>query len=73
MDKKDILEMCAVGICAYNGFTSFYTNNEFIAYLISNFDTFSHNGNIPDSILEYYQSVLVNGEFDYLNNLCQRK
>lgn len=72
-DKKDILEMCAIGICAYNGFTSFYINDEFIAYLISNFDTFCHNGNIPNDILEYYQSVLVNGEFDYLNNFLYKK
>lgn len=72
-DKKDILEMCAVGICAYNGFTSFYTNNEFIAYLISNFDMFCNNGKIPSMMIEYYQSVLVNGDIDYLNNFLYKK
>ncbi len=72
-DKKDILEMCAVGICAYNGFNSFYINSEFLAYLISNFDTFSSNNNIPDDMLEYYQDVLVNGNIDYLNNFMYKK
>ena len=72
-DKKDILEMCAIGICAYNGFTTFYTNNQFLAYLVSNFDTFSENGNIPEDMLEYYQDVLVNGNIDYLNNYIYKK
>ena len=72
-DKQDILEMCAIGICAYNGFTSFYTNKEFLAYLISNFDTFSSNGKIPKDMLEYYESVLINGNIDYLNNFMYKK
>ena len=72
-DKQDILEMCAVGICAYNGFTNFYTNKEFLAYLISNFDKFSNNGKIPSEMLEYYESVLVNGNIDYLNNFMFKK
>lgn len=72
-DKQDILEMCAIGICAYNGFTSFYTNKEFLAYLISNFDTFSSNGKIPKDLLEYYESVLINGNIDYLNNFMYKK
>lgn len=72
-DKKDILEMCAIGICAYNKFSSFYINKEFISYLISNFDTFAHNGKIPPEMIEYYRSVLVDGEIDYLNNYLYKK
>lgn len=72
-DKKDILEMCAVGICAYNGFKEFYTNKEFIGYLITNFDAYCRNGKIPEIMVDYYYSVLVNGEIDYLNNFLYKR
>ena len=38
--KKDILELCAIGICAYNDFNVLYTSKEFISYLIDNIDKF---------------------------------
>lgn len=72
-DKHDILEMCAIGICAYNKFTIFYTNDEFLKYLASNFDAFCNNGKIPKEMLEYYESVLINGNIDYLNNYLYKK
>lgn len=72
-DKKDILEMCAIGICAYNNFKSFYTNKEFLAYLMTNFDVFSENGKIPPLMILYYRSVLVDGNIDYLNNFMYKK
>ena len=72
-DKKDILEMCAIGICAYNNFNSFYTNKEFLAYLIANFDVFRENGNIPSNMIDYYHDVFVNGNIDYLNNYVFKK
>ena len=56
-DKKDIVELCAVGICAYNGFNTFYTNKEFLAYLFENLPIFKDNGRIPTDIYEYYKSV----------------
>lgn len=72
-DKKDILMMCAIGICAYNGFSNFYINNEFIIYLMNNLELFRENGQIPDEIYEYYCDVLLNGNIDYLNNFLNRK
>lgn len=72
-DKKDILEMCAIGICAYNGFSSFYTNKEFLAYLIANFETFVNGDKIPKEMMDYYYSVLVDGNIDYLNNYMFKK
>ena len=65
--------MCAVGICAYNGFSNFYINDSVIKHFIMNFDSFCNNGKIPSQILEYYQSVLVNGEYEYLNNFLYKK
>ena len=67
-DKKDIMEMCAIGVCAYNRFQAFYCNNEFLKYLSENFDLFLENGNIPDDIAKYYELVFVNGNIDYMNS-----
>lgn len=71
-DKKDILEMCAIGVCAYNHFQSFYSNNEFLRYLFENFDLFLQNGNIPLDIAEYYELVFVNGNIDYMNSYLDK-
>lgn len=67
-DKKDIMEMCAIGVCAYNRFQTFYSNNEFLKYLSENFDLFLENGNIPEDIAKYYELVFVNGNIDYMNS-----
>lgn len=72
-DKRDILELCAIGICAYNGFKTFYANKEFIAYLMDHLVIFKENGRIPAEMYDYYRSVLVDGNIDYLNNYMFKK
>lgn len=67
-DKQDILELCAIGVCAFNKFENFYTNKEFISYLIDNLDMFLENGSIPKRFQEYYIDVFSRGHVDYLNN-----
>ena len=67
-DKQDILEMCAIGICAYNKFDTFYTNKEFISYLIDNLEMYLENGRVPSMMQEYYIDVFARGHVDYLNN-----
>lgn len=67
-DKKNILEMCAIGICAYNHFETYYTSREFINFLIDNLDMYLENGNIPSFMKEYYIDVFLRGNIDYLNN-----
>ena len=72
-DKKDILEMCAIGVCAYNRFQTFYTNREFLSYLMENFEMFLENGRIPEDVAEYYQTIFVNGNVDYMNSYLDKK
>lgn len=67
-DKQDILEICAIGICAYNKFERFFTNKEFISYLIDNLEMFFENGAIPQVMQEYYVDVFARGNVDYLND-----
>lgn len=66
--KKDIIELCAIGICAYNHFDKLYTSKDFISYLIDNLDMFLENGNIPKYMKEYYIDVFLRGNVDYVNN-----
>lgn len=71
-DKRNILEMCAIGICAYNKLTVLYTNKEFISYLIDNLDVLLENNRIPKMMQEYYIDVFSRGKVDYLNNFIDR-
>jgi len=66
--KKDIVQLCAIGICAYNHFDTLHTSKEFISYLIDNLDMFLENGHIPKYMKEYYIDVLLRGHVEYLNN-----
>ena len=67
-DKQDILEMCAIGICAFNSFSHFYSNGEFIKYLIENIDMYLENGAIPREMRNYYVDVFMRGNVNYLND-----
>ncbi len=71
-DKQDILEMCAIGICSYNKFDRYFTNKEFISYLIDNLEMFLDNGHVPQKMQEYYIDVFARGKVDYLNNFLLR-
>lgn len=65
-DKIDILELCAIGVCAYNDFDELYSNKDFIAYLEDNLDKFKPN--IPEYIYKYYQDIFINKNIDYMSN-----
>ncbi len=66
--KRDILELCAIGICAYNHFRQCFTSKEFIGYVLENLDMYLENGNLPKMMQEYYIDVFSRGNVDYLNN-----
>ena len=66
--NKDILELCSIGICAYNKLSVLHTSREFIEYVIDNVEMFLEHGNIPGIIQEYYIDVFNRGKVDYLNS-----
>lgn len=72
-DKHDILELCIVGLCAYNDILYYNTSNEFIYYVMNNIDTFLNNIDIPDILKEYYQEVFINNNIIYLNDFLYKK
>lgn len=84
-DKKDILEICAIGICAYNRLSEYYINKNFLNYIKNILETISYKevelsselkrfrANIPDEMFDYYCDVFVNGNIDYLNNYLYKK
>lgn len=67
-DMKDIREMCAIGICAYNHFGSLNTSDAFLEYLQSNLELFLQNPTIPSDIKVYYQTVFKDNAKEYMND-----
>ena len=67
-DRQDILELCSIGICAYNKLSVLHTSKDFIEYVVDNVEMFLEHGNIPSTMQEYYIDVFNRGNVDYLNN-----
>ncbi len=70
--NKDILELCSIGICAYNKLSVLHTSREFIEYVIENVEMFLEHGNMPNIIQEYYIDVFNRGNVDYLNEFIEK-
>ena len=67
-DYDNIIQLCAIGICAYNKLSVLHTSKEFINYVIDNVEMFLEHGNIPNIMQEYYINIFNRGKIDYLNN-----
>jgi len=70
--NKDILELCSIGICAYNKLSVLHTSREFIEYVIENVEMFLEHGDMPGIIQEYYIDVFNRGNVDYLNVFLEK-
>ena len=66
--NKNILELCSIGICAYNKLSVLHTSKDFIVYVIDNVEMFLEHGDIPGTMQEYYIDVFNRGKVDYLNS-----
>ena len=67
-DYNNILQLCAIGICAYNHLSVLHTSKEFINHVIENVEMYLEHGNIPSFMQEYYIDVFNRKKVDYLNN-----
>ena len=70
-DYENIIQLCAIGICAYNKLSVLHTSKDFINYIINNIEMFLEHGNIPNIMQEYYINVFDRGKIDYLNNFLR--
>ena len=70
--NKNILELCSIGICAYNKLSVLHTSKDFIVYVIDNVEMFLEHGNIPSIMQEYYIDVFNRGKVDYLNSFLSK-
>ena len=70
--NKDILELCSIGICAYNKLSVLHTSREFIEYVIDNVEMFLEHGDMPSIVQEYYIDVFNRGNVDYLNSFIDK-
>ena len=80
--KSNILELCVIGICAYNNQNIMYASSrDFFRNLLDNLELYLNNDNIneriDDDIKEYYRTTLnnfVNGkELDGMNSYLVNK
>ena len=71
-DRGDILELCSIGICAYNELSVLHTSKEFIEYVIENVEMFLEHGDMPSIIQEYYIDVFNRGNVGYLNDFIAK-
>lgn len=67
---KNILELGAIGVCAYNNLKTYYINSQFLQYLMENFDLFK-NG-IPEEMRPYYENIFA-GNLEYMNSYIFNK
>lgn len=67
-DRKNILELCSIGICAYNKLSVLHTSKEFIDYVIENVEMFLEHGDMPSIMQEYYIDIFNRGNIGYLND-----
>ena len=74
---QDIMELAAIGICAYNrfgeyeGFPKYFTSPEFIASLMDNIEMYLQREDMPEEIKNYYRSVFTLLDIKYLSNYLE--
>ena len=68
-DKWDIVELCSIGICAYNHFSHFSSSKDFIKNsIINGFKEMVMNERFPKYMQEYYIDVFQAVSSYYNNN-----
>ena len=76
---QDIMELAAIGICAYNrfgeyeGFPKYFTSPEFIASLTDNVEMYLQREDIPEEVKDYYRSVFTLLDIKYMTNFLEEQ
>jgi len=71
---QDIMELCAIGVCAYNrmgeseGYPKYFTSSEFIHGLSDNIEPFIAREDIPEEVKDYYRTIFTLLDIKYMNN-----
>ena len=74
---QDIMELAAIGICAYNrfgeyeGFPKYFTSPEFIASLTDNVEMYLQREDIPEEVKDYYRSIFTLLDIKYMTNYLE--
>jgi hypothetical protein len=70
--SQDIMELAAIGICAYNhfgeyeGYPKYFTSPDFIASLMDNVEMYLQREDIPEEIKDYYRSIFTLLDIKYM-------
>ncbi len=71
---QDIMELAAIGICAYNrfgeyeGFPKYFTSPDFISSLMDNVEMYLQREDIPEKVKNYYRNVFTLLDIKYMTN-----
>ena len=74
---QDIMELGAIGICAYNrfgereGYPKYFVEPAFVNGLIDNVDMYLNREDIPEEIKDYYRTLFTLLEFKYMTNYLE--
>jgi len=74
---QDIVELCAIGICAYNrmgeneGYPKYFTSADFIHGLSENIEPFLAREDIPEDVKNYYRTIFTLLDIKYMNNYLE--
>lgn len=74
---QDIIELCAIGICAYNrmgeneGYPKYYTSPSFINGLKENIEPYLLKEDIPNEVKDYYRTIFTLLNFQYMNTYLE--
>ncbi len=74
---QDIMELAAIGICAFNrfgeyeGFPKYFTSPDFISGLMDNVEMYLQREDIPEEIKDYYRSIFTVLDIKYMTNYLE--
>jgi len=71
---QDIMELGAIGICAYNrfgeyeGYPKYFVEPSFVNGLLNDVETYLKREGIPDDVKDYYRTIFTLLNFKYMTN-----
>lgn len=72
--KVNVWQLSKIGIMAFNNYiVDGSLTDEYCNYLIASLKQINENGNIPEEIYEYYEEIILNDHFSYMNDYLVKR
>ena len=70
--NRDLIQLCVLGLCAYNGVTVMNITDEFLRGIIYYLDKYLACENMPEEMREYYKDVFKRNNLDSVNSFIKK-